>query len=75
MAYFVQTYLQQTVEQLSIYMDKIASLGHTSGDVDREYLTATGMFSALDESRTVADMTAEHRWPGRILKKETVISS
>lgn len=56
-------------------MDKITPLGRTSGDVDREYLTATGMFSALDESRTVADMTAEHSWPGRILKAQTVISS
>lgn len=56
-------------------MDKITPLGRTSGDVDREYLTATGMFSALDESRTVADMTAEHSWPGRILNAQTVISS
>lgn len=42
-------------------------MGPTAGDVDREYLTATGMFLALDESRTVADITAELRWPERIL--------
>lgn len=45
-------------------------MGRTAGDVDREYLTATGMFLALDESRTVADITAELRWPERILNTQ-----
>lgn len=39
----------------------MSKTGPTAGDVDREYLTATGMFLALDESRTVADITAELR--------------
>lgn len=51
----------------------LCTIGCATCDDERVYLTATGMVSGFEAWRTVADMIADARSPGRVLGKQAMV--